>query len=48
MVNRSSNTRLDNLPFGGWGDSGLGREGGRYSLREMTREKLILLDTGRA
>jgi len=44
MVNRSSNTRLDNLPFGGVKDSGVGREGGRYSLEEMTRRKLILID----
>lgn len=44
MVNRSSNTRLDHLPFGGTKDSGHGREGGRFSVEEMTRRKLILLD----
>jgi acyl-CoA reductase-like NAD-dependent aldehyde dehydrogenase len=44
MVNRSSNTRLDHLPFGGTKESGHGREGGRFSLEEMSRRKLILID----
>ena len=44
MVNRSSNTRLDHLPFGGTKESGDGREGGRFSVEEMTRRKLILID----
>jgi acyl-CoA reductase-like NAD-dependent aldehyde dehydrogenase len=48
MINRSSNTRLDHLPFGGVRDSGSGREGGRYSLEEMTERKLILIDSARA
>jgi acyl-CoA reductase-like NAD-dependent aldehyde dehydrogenase len=44
MVNRSSNTRLDHLPFGGTKESGSGREGGRFSVEEMTRRKLLLID----
>lgn len=44
MINRSSNTRLDHLPFGGINASGRGREGGRFSLEEMTRRKLVLID----
>lgn len=44
MVNRSSNFRIDNLPFGGVKSSGLSREGGRYTLEEMTERKLILID----
>jgi acyl-CoA reductase-like NAD-dependent aldehyde dehydrogenase len=44
MVNRSSNTRLDHLPFGGTKESGHGREGGRFSVEEMTRRKLVLMD----
>lgn len=43
MVNRSSKTRLDHLPFGGIGSSGVGREGGRYSLEEFTYQKLVLV-----
>lgn len=44
MVNRSSNYRLDHLPFGGIKQSGLSREGGRYTLEEMTERKLVLID----
>jgi acyl-CoA reductase-like NAD-dependent aldehyde dehydrogenase len=48
MINRSSNTRLDHLPFGGTKDSGHGREGGRFSVEEMTRRKLLILDPSMA
>jgi acyl-CoA reductase-like NAD-dependent aldehyde dehydrogenase len=48
MINRSSNTRLDHLPFGGAKESGHGREGGRFSVEEMTRRKLILMDPSMA
>ncbi|HEX5040902.1 MAG TPA: aldehyde dehydrogenase family protein [Candidatus Limnocylindria bacterium] len=48
MINRSSNTRLDHLPFGGTKESGHGREGGRFSVEEMTRRKLILMDPSMA
>ncbi|MGH2456422.1 MAG: aldehyde dehydrogenase family protein [Candidatus Limnocylindria bacterium] len=48
MVNRSSNTRLDHLPFGGTKESGHGREGGRFSVEEMTRRKLVLVDAAMA
>jgi acyl-CoA reductase-like NAD-dependent aldehyde dehydrogenase len=45
MVNRSSNFRLDNMPFGGTRGSGNGgREGARYTLREMCNRKLLLVD----
>ncbi len=45
MVNRSSNFRLDHLPFGGVKASGTTREGARYALEEMTERKLVLIDS---
>lgn len=44
MVNRSSNFRLDHLPFGGIKASGTTREGAGYTLKEMTERKLVLID----
>lgn len=44
MVNRPSNYRLDHLPYGGVKQSGLGREGPRYALEEMTERRLVLID----
>jgi acyl-CoA reductase-like NAD-dependent aldehyde dehydrogenase len=43
-VNRPPNYRLDHLPYGGVKASGLGREGPRYAVEEMTERRLILLD----
>lgn len=44
MVNRPSNYRLDHLPYGGVKRSGLGREGPRYAVEEMTERRLVLID----
>lgn len=41
MVNDSTDYRLDSMPFGGIRNSGLGREGIRFSLQEMTEPKVI-------
>ena len=46
MVNRSSKTRFDHLPFGGVKASGFGREGGSYSLEAFTYRKFVLIDAG--
>ncbi len=35
--------RCDAMPYGGVKDSGLGREGPRYAVREMTEERLLVL-----
>lgn len=35
--------RLDNMPYGGWKDSGLGREGVKYAIEEMTERKLLVV-----
>lgn len=43
LVNRSSNFRLDHLPYGGVKASGLGREGPQEAIREMTELKLVVV-----
>jgi acyl-CoA reductase-like NAD-dependent aldehyde dehydrogenase len=40
-VNEASSARVDAMPFGGVKDSGFGREGPAYAIREMTEERLI-------
>lgn len=44
FVNRSSNFRLDHLPFGGLKESGTTREGGRYTIEALTQVKLVMVD----
>lgn len=46
IVNRSSNFRLDQLPYGGVGVSGMGREGPHYAAEEMTYLKSAVLVPG--
>jgi len=41
MVNDTSDYRIDQMPFGGVKLSGLGREGLRYALYEMTEPKVV-------
>ncbi|OGF68115.1 MAG: aldehyde dehydrogenase [Candidatus Fischerbacteria bacterium RBG_13_37_8] len=41
MINDSTDYRLDSMPFGGVKYSGLGREGLKFSLLEMTEPKVI-------
>ncbi len=40
IVNDSTDYRLDTMPFGGIRNSGLGREGIRFSIEEMTETKV--------
>ncbi|SON53887.1 putative aldehyde dehydrogenase YfmT [Hartmannibacter diazotrophicus] len=40
-INEASSARVDVMPFGGVKDSGFGREGPAYAIREMTEERLI-------
>ena len=41
MINDIPGFRADHMPYGGVKESGLGREGPRYSIEEMTEMKLI-------
>jgi acyl-CoA reductase-like NAD-dependent aldehyde dehydrogenase len=43
-LNDPTNLRWDALPFGGVKESGLGREGLRYAMEEMTEVKLISIN----
>lgn len=42
-INEPSSSRVDLMPFAGVKDSGLGREGPKYAMAEMTEERLITL-----
>ena len=41
IVNDSTDYRMDAMPFGGIKSSGLGREGIRFALQEMTEPKTV-------
>ena len=41
IVNDFPTYRVDQMPYGGVKDSGIGREGLKYAIAEMTEEKLI-------
>lgn len=41
MINDSTDFRIDAMPFGGRKRSGLGREGVRFALEEMTEPKVV-------
>lgn len=43
VINGTSNFRLDHWPYGGVKNSGIGREGPRYAIEDMTEMKMIVL-----
>ena len=43
MINEVPTFRVDNFPYGGIKDSGLGREGVKYAIEEMTEMKVMVL-----
>ncbi|SES21683.1 Acyl-CoA reductase [Gracilibacillus ureilyticus] len=44
MINDGSQYRVDLMPYGGVKDSGNGKEGPKYSVDEMTEERLIVMN----
>jgi acyl-CoA reductase-like NAD-dependent aldehyde dehydrogenase len=44
IINGTSTWRTDQLAYGGVKDSGLGREGPKYAMRDMTEERLVLFN----
>jgi acyl-CoA reductase-like NAD-dependent aldehyde dehydrogenase len=44
IINGTSTWRSDQAPYGGVKDSGIGREGPKYALREMTNEKMVVFN----
>lgn len=44
MINDGSQYRVDLMPYGGVKDSGNGKEGPKYSIEEMTEERLIVMN----
>ena len=45
-VNEAPTFRTDQMPYGGVKASGNTREGPRYTIREMTEERLVVLASG--
>jgi len=43
IINDVPSWRVDNMPYGGVKDSGLGREGIRYAIHDMTEERLLVI-----
>jgi glyceraldehyde-3-phosphate dehydrogenase (NADP+) len=44
IINDASSFRVDHMPYGGIKESGIGREGVRYAIEEMTEMKLLALN----
>ncbi|MDM0074442.1 aldehyde dehydrogenase family protein [Variovorax sp. J2P1-59] len=42
-INETSSSRVDLMPYGGSKDSGFGREGPHYAIREMSEERMVTL-----
>ncbi|SFI78705.1 Aldehyde dehydrogenase family protein [Thermoflavimicrobium dichotomicum] len=47
LINGTSNFRLDHWPYGGVKQSGIGREGPRYAIEDMTETKMIVMKFSR-
>ncbi len=47
LANEIPTFRADHMPYGGMKDSGLGREGVKYAVRELSDQKLLVLHLSR-
>ncbi|MEO7190538.1 MAG: aldehyde dehydrogenase family protein [Vicinamibacterales bacterium] len=47
LINDVPSYRIDHMPYGGVKDSGLGREGPRYAIEEMTEVRLLVINRSR-
>ena len=43
LINDVPTYRIDHMPYGGVKDSGLGREGPRYAIEDMTELRLLVV-----
>jgi len=44
LINKQSTYRTDNMPFGGFKMSGMGKEGVKYAVEDMTKTKLVVIN----
>jgi lactaldehyde dehydrogenase len=44
FINKQSTFRTDNMPFGGFKLSGIGKEGVKYAVEDMSKTKLIAIN----
>jgi acyl-CoA reductase-like NAD-dependent aldehyde dehydrogenase len=44
IINDTSYYKVSNMPYGGMKRSGFGKEGGKYAIKEMTDEKIVVFN----
>lgn len=47
LANEIPTFRADHMPYGGVKESGIGREGVRYAIEDMTEPKLLVMNLRR-